>query len=220
LGSIAASYATCAACRDLGVADDPRRREYGLLARAVCPEKVRVLFIAESAPALNQRGRHSYFYLPEDDAGSQDQSSLFWAVAEVLELGKACGTDHAAAKSNPATWKTRLLTEFSSRRLWLLDSAKCAVNGLAEGRKRDSAVKRCADAWLRRELDLIEPEHVVLIKTNVFRELKPLLVGWGFGERILNDRAIPHPGSGHQLEFRDLLGAVVRAHPSLFKEVV
>lgn len=217
LGSIAVSYAACAACRDLGVQNDPRRIAYSALARAACPEKVRVLFIAESAPALNKRGRNSYFYLPEDDAAAQDPSVLFWAMAEVLELASACGTTHAAARSDPVKWKPRLLSAFSSRRLWLIDTAKCAVNGLPEGRKRDSAIVRCANDWLRRELELIEPEHIVLLKTNVFRELRPLLDGWGFGQRVMNERAIPHPGSGHQTEFRELLGSVVRARPDVFE---
>jgi len=161
-----------------------------------------VLFVAESAPARNKRGRHSFFFLPEDDPTTQDRSVLFWEMAKVLELG--AGT------------KPRMLAEFSARGFWLLDSAKCAVNGLAEGRRRDSVVTRCAASWLRQELEALQPEGIVLIKASVFRAMRPLLEEWGWGERILNQRSIPHPGHGHQKEFRELLGSLVRADPELF----
>lgn len=216
LGEIAASYATCRACLDLGVPSDPNRVPYSSMATAVAPERVRVLFLAESAPALNNHGRNSYFYLPEDDPQTQDASALFWAVAEVLGLAVSCGANHMTAKVHAPAWKGKLLAEFSSRGLWLLDSAKCAVNSLPEGKRRNTAVSRCAQTWLKRELDLLAPENIVLLETNVFRELRPLLVRWGLGERVLNDCPIPHPGSGHQVEFRNRLGSLVRAHPGLF----
>ena len=216
LREIAASYATCRACLELGVPCDPNRVPYSSIARAVAPERVRVLFIAESAPSLNKHGRHSYFYLPEDDPQKQDASALFWAVAEVLGLAMSCGTNHVTARAHAPAWKGKLLAEFSSRGLWLVDSAKCAVNGLPEGKKRNAAVSRCAYAWLKRELDSIAPEHIVLLKTNVFHQVGPLLERWGFGERVLNNCPIPHPGSGHQVEFKTLLGSLVCAQPSLF----
>ena len=48
------------------------------------------------------------------------------------------------AKGSPAQWKVPLLREFSTRGFWLLDSAKCAVNGLREGGKRNKAIRTCA----------------------------------------------------------------------------
>lgn len=148
LSDISSRCAECSACLDLGVQDDEEHLTYSALARAVCPPKVRVLFIAESAPGQNKRGRHSYFHLPECDAHTQDPSALFWAVADVLGLAASCGAELELAKRHSAEWKPRLLSEFSSRGLWLLDSAKCAVNGLREGRRRDAAVVRCAKDWL------------------------------------------------------------------------
>lgn len=216
LSEIAAGYAACSACLDLGVPSDPNRLHYSSLAMAAAPERVRVLFIAESAPALNKHGRRSYFYLPEDDPQKQDASGLFWAVAEVLGLAASCGANHMTARAHAPAWKGKLLAEFSSRGLWLLDSAKCAVNGLPEGKKRNAAVGQCAKTWLKLELELLAPQNIVLLKTNVFRELRPLLVRWGLAERVLNDCPIPHPGSGHQVEFRNRLGSLVRSHPSLF----
>src|SRR5262245_65804168 len=127
LRNISAGYSRCAACADLELPGDPNRVRFAALARSYLPSRVRVLFVAESAPARNKRGRHSFFFLPEGDPETQDQSTLFREMAKVLELAEACGTDVP---------KPRLLAEFSARGLWLLDSAKCAVNGLDEGRRR------------------------------------------------------------------------------------
>src|SRR5213594_607367 len=77
LSEISEAYSACTACADLGLPADSRRAKYAALARAHLPPKVRVLFVAESAPAQNKRGRHSFFYLPEDDPQSQDPSVLF-----------------------------------------------------------------------------------------------------------------------------------------------
>ena len=216
LSSLSGQYAACSDCRDLGLTADPNRESYASLARESLPTPVKVLFIAESAPARNKRGRHSYFFLPEDDTKTSDASALFWEMATVLRLAESCGTKSAVAKSSPGEWKSRCLAEFTSRGLWLLDSAKCAVNGLGAKKARDVALARCASLWLKQELATISPEHIVLIKTNVFGELKPLLDSWGFGNRVLNTRAIPHPGSGRQKEFRQLLGAIVQANARLF----
>ena len=177
------------------------------MSRSYLPPKVRVLFVAESAPARNRRGRNSYFFLPEDDPKTQDRSVLFWEMAKVLELAEACGTKVS---------KPRLLNGFSARGLWLLDSAKCAVNRLDEGRRRNAALTRCSALWLKGELEALRPERIVLIKTNVYHVLRPLLEEWGWGDRILNQRSIPHPAFGNQRKFRERLGVIVRANPSLF----
>ena len=208
LQKVSAGYSACAACADLGLPGDSNRVRFAALARSYLPSRVRVLFVAESAPARNKRGRDSFFFLPEDDPKTQDRSVLFWEMAKVLEL--------AEVGSATAVSKQRLLAEFSGRGLWLLDSAKCAVNGLDEGRRRNSVLTRCSAMWLRHELEALQPERVVLIKTNIFRVLRPLLEDWGWGARILNQRSIPHPGHGHQKEFNELLGSMVRANPTLF----
>ena len=216
LRTIVGQYAPCTLCSDLGIPPDNRRVAYALLAAVLLPIQVKVLFVAESPPQLNKRGRETYFFLPEDEPALQDRSGLFWALAEILKLPEACGTSFELAEKSRAQWKTPLLREFCRRGYWLLDSAKCAVNGLNEGRSRDGVVRQCANSWLRKELEVVSPEHIVLIKANVFREVRPLLQSWGFGERVLNDRAIPHPGSGQQGNFRELLGAVMEAHPGPF----
>ncbi|MGH7726796.1 MAG: hypothetical protein ACREOU_15325 [Candidatus Eiseniibacteriota bacterium] len=216
LADLAQAYAACTRCADLGVPPDPRRDVFFRLADAVRPSTVQVLFIAESPPQRNRRGRWSYFFLPEERPPGEDPSTLFWALAEVLALPEACGVTYRDAFRSRSEWKPRLLAEFRRRGFWLVDAAKCAVNGVADERRRRDAVVRCAESWLWRELRLLDPAHVVLIKANVRDLIEPLLVRWGFGPRIVGTERIPHPGSGQRANFRRLMQRLIGRHPGLF----
>jgi hypothetical protein len=216
LRQIADAYAACTRCADLGVPPDPRREALWELAEATRPVRVRVLFLAESPPQRNRRGRWSYFHLPAERPPGEDPSELFWALAEMLALPEACGVTYAAARAGRETWKPRLLAEFRRRGLWLLDGAKCALNGVTGDRRRGEALGRCAETWLWRELRAIEPEHVVLIKATVRDRLEPLLVRWGLGPRIVGRERIPHPGSGQRANFRRAMRQLIGGQPGLF----
>ncbi len=216
LGVIAAAYAACTRCADLGVPADERRALFFRLADAARPSAVRVLFVAESPPQLNRRGRWSHFYLPEERPPGEDASALFWALAEVLALPEGCGVTYREAFGARSTWKPRLLAEFQSRGFWLVDAAKCAVNGVRGERRRGEAVTRCAETWLWRELRALEPAHIVLLKANVRDRIEPLLVRWGLGPRIVGTERIPHPGSGQRANFRAAMRRLIGRNPGLF----
>ncbi len=216
LRSIATQYAACTRCAELGIPPDPRRESFARMAEAQRPERIRVLFIAESPPQRNRRGRWSYFYFPEEKPPGEDASTLFWALAEVLALPESCGFTYAHAFRQRVTLKRVLLEEFKQRGLWLLDSAKCAVNGLAEGEPRRRAVTRCAEHWLWRELRAIEPERIILVKASVRDLLEPMLTRWGLGPRLLASERIPHPGSGQRGNFRVAMQRLIGRHPEIF----
>lgn len=215
LTAIAAEFAACTRCADLGVPPDERRAAFSRLAAAYRPERVRVLFVAESPPQRNRRGRWTHFYLPEERPPGEDPSMLFWAMADVLALAESCGTTLAEAKRDRPAWKPRLLSEFRRRGLFLVDAAKCAVNGVRDDGARGSAVTRCAETWLTRELRVLEPDRVVLIKVTVHDLLEPILVRAGFGARLERER-IPHPGSGQYANFQHAMRQVVGRRPTLF----
>lgn len=215
LAPIAADYAACARCAELGVPPDGRRASFFGLADAWRPARVRVLFIAESPPQKNRDGKTTYFWLPQEKPPGEAHSTLFWAMAEVLALAESCGVTHGQAKAAKAEWKPRLLAEFGRRGLWLVDAAKCAVNGVADPRARGLAVTRCAEIHLARELRALEPERIVLVKVTVHDLLEPILVRGGFGPRLERER-IPHPGSGQYANFLRAMRQVIGRHPRLF----
>lgn len=211
----APEHAGCTRCADLGVAPDERRGTFFRLAEEWRPARVRVLFIAESPPQKNRRGRWSHFYLPEERPPGEDPSMLFWAMADVLALAESCGTTLAEAKRDRPAWKPRLLAEFRRRGLFLVDAAKCAVNGLRSDAARGTAVTRCAEAWLGRELRALEPERIVLVKVTVHDLLEPILVRAGLGARVERER-IPHPGSGQYANFQQAMRQVIGRRPARF----
>ena len=215
LAPIASDYAACTRCVDLGVEPDPRRATFFHLAEAFRPAHVRVLFVAESPPRKNRRGRWTHFYLPEEKPPGEDPSTLFWAMSEVLALAESLGATHAEAKRDRPAWKPRLLAEFRRRGLWLVDAAKCAVNGVTDDRARGEAVTRCAEHWLVRELRVLEPERIVFIKVTVHDLLEPMFVRAGLGARLERER-VPHPGSGQYANFLRAMRQVVGRTPGMF----
>jgi len=216
LAELATQYAACTRCAELGVEPDPRREAFWHMAESARPERLRLLFIAESPPRKNRRGRWSHFYLPHEQPPGEDPSELFWALAEVLGLPEACGTTYATARRERAAFKPLLLAELRARGMWLIDAAKCAVNGVADDRARQRAVERCAEAWLGRELRALEPERIVLVKATVRDLLEPMLTRWGLGPRLLVSERIPHPGSGQRANFRVAMRGLIARHPALF----
>ncbi len=215
LTALAAESAACTRCADLGVPPDERRAVFFRMAEAYRPARVRVLFVAESPPQKNRRGRWSHFYLPAERPPGEDPSMLFWAMADVLALAESCGVTLAEAKRDRPAWKPRLLAEFQRRGMYLVDAAKCAVNGVRDEGTRGAAVTRCAEAWLARELRVLEPEHLVMIKVTVHDRLEPILVRAGLGPRLELER-IPHPGSGQYANFQRAMRQVVGRRPTLF----
>jgi len=215
LAELAAGYAACVRCADAGVPPDDRRATFFRLAEAYRPARVRVLFVAESPPQKNRRGRWTHFYLPAERPPGEDPSMLFWAMADVLALAESCGATLAEAKRDRPAWKPRLLAEFQRRGLYLLDAAKCAVNGVRDDGRRATAVTRCAEAWLTREVRTLEPERIVMIKVTVHDLLEPILVRAGFGGQLERER-IPHPGSGQYANFQRAMRLVVGRRPAWF----
>jgi len=216
---LATQYSTCTRCAEPGVLTDARRMAFWHLAESARPAHVRVLFVAESPPQRNRRVRASYFYLPHEQPPAEDPSSLFWALAEALALPEARGTTYAVARRERAVMKPRLLAEFRARGMWLVDAAKCAVNGVPDDRLRQRAVGRCAETWLMRELSVLAPDRIVLVKATVNDLLEPMLTRWGLGPRLLAGERIPHPGSGQRANFRAAMRRLIARHPALFLPV-
>jgi len=134
----------------------------------------------------------------------------------VLALPESCGMTYTQAFRARTTAKRLLLAEFRERGLWLVDAAKCAVNMLGEGEPRKQAVSRCAEHWLWRELRVMEPEHIVLIKATVRDLLEPMLTRWGYGPRLLLSERVPHPGSGQRGNFRTAMQRLIGRYPAAF----
>jgi hypothetical protein len=214
LEGIARGFSDCRRCRGFQV-EDHRRRGFSALAMERLPRRIRVLFLAESPPQRTKNGKEPYFFRDESRP-EHGRSTIFWALAEVLGLAKEFRWDFEWAKSHRAESKSRLLGEFMDRGYWLVDAAKCAVNGVASQSKRDQVLHRCCETWTSKEVRLLDPEGIVVIKTSVWPIAKPLIRSWGLSNRLLNEQPIPYPNQGHQRTFHDRMQALIRANPRLF----
>jgi hypothetical protein len=53
------------------------------------------------------------------------------------------------------------------------------------------------------------PERIVIVKTSIFDLVKDALETVGFGEKVLNKRALPFPSYGHQRIYRMMLRELI-----------
>jgi len=102
------------------------------------PDKVKVLFIAESPPPKG------YFYSLEETGGS---SGLQTEVQKYLHLDQS-------------------LEEFKERRYFLLDTIKCRLNkakSIKAPLRLAKISKNCAREFLKREIDGLRPDTIFVL---------------------------------------------------------
>ena len=172
---------------------DPRRETFRLAAD-YRPGEGAVLFVAESPPQKNRRGRWSHFYPPEEKPPGEDASTLFWALAEVLALPESCGMTYAQAFRARTTTKRALLAEFTDEASgwWTRRSARSRCGRRRTAQDRGRALRRALAVARERVLEL---EHVVLVKATGAGPARADADALGFRPRLLGER-IPTPGRG------------------------
>jgi hypothetical protein len=172
-----------------------RMNYYDQLREHYRPDKISVLFIAESPPA--QRGR--FFYNPtvsEDDW-------LYLEIMSVLFHNLVLGVKRersASLKNRLRRDKGKYLDCFKREGFWLQDAVPLPLTvNMDKGR----AIR----AYTRRTTGIVmeyRPEWCVLISRavhdNLMDELKSV------GARIMNPGYIPFPAYNHGCAFRKILG--------------
>ncbi|HVM34101.1 MAG TPA: winged helix-turn-helix domain-containing protein [Actinomycetota bacterium] len=134
------------------------------------PERVRLLLIAEAPPDSEER----YFYLE----GVRDKDSLFRYVAKGI-LGYV--PDRAS--------KPTALSELKDRGVFLIDASEGPLGDRSLDADPIELILRC---------EALQPEHIILIKVNVYDDLFAPLKAAGLP---VVDVRMPFPGSGQQKRF-------------------
>lgn len=188
----------CEKCRPLGINFDDIRRENLNHAYQYKPKKVKVLWILESPPLSNPP---RYFYRPE----LTRYDGLFREMMKVLGI----------AVSNP---KDDSLKMFADMGHFLIDSTKCPAD------KQNSHLKpqmlyNCSPI-LAKEIQEIDPEKIIIIKSDIYRLVYKTVQKVGMEDRILNVSAIPFPSSGQQKRFREKVRQILSlSYPTIEKEI-
>lgn len=151
------------------------------------PEKVKVLFVAESPPNKGVDGEYRYFYFEGLPTGRE---FLYKETMKAI----------FGSEFSPDLEKSVFLKRFCQAGLFLLDAARCPVDKKYARRQRNSAIVSCAQTHLLPEIEELKPESLLLIKKNVFEILSPIFKQKGF--KVLNKLPIPYPNYGHQEAFR------------------
>ena len=103
-----------------------------------------------------------------------------------------------------------------NRGFWLVDAAKCAINGVGSQKRKNQVLCRCCETWTGQEVRSLDPKGIVVIKTNVWEVGAQQLASWGLSRRLLNDGPIPYPNQGHQGPFRERMRTLIQRNARLF----
>lgn len=178
----------CDKCHILGISFDDRRIENFNFSRNYKPEKVKVLWILESPP-LSDPPR--YFYRPE----LSRYDGLFREIMKVLDI----------PISNP---KNESLRHFSDLGHYLIDSMKCPADK-QNAFLKPTMLENCSFILTKEILD-INPERIILVKSDIYRPVYRTIVAINMADRVLNKQPIPFPGSGQQVRFRKEVGNLLQ----------
>ncbi len=150
------------------------------------PDEVKILFVAESPPSSG-----GYFYFSE----TIGKDHLF------REMMKALGLWSRSQRMERGIDKRPLLEKFRSKGFFLIDTCELPVDKLPK-RERRSAINQGATT-LESRVRRLDPSHIAVVKTTVFRPVFEALERAGLGGRVLNKSALPFPNHGHQRRFRN-----------------
>ncbi|MCR8669583.1 hypothetical protein [Agrococcus sp. HG114] len=157
------------------------------------PERVRLLLVAESPPAVDG-GQRRYFY--DDDLLKED--GLFREVAK--------GLCNAGSLRSGAGAKVPWLGALRDAGVFLIDLSPVPVNRLGANRNRTLA-SSVADCTARAVA--LGPEGVILVKRSVHELLADPFKAASLP--LLHEEPVPFPGSGQQRRFQERFAAAVAA---------
>ncbi|WP_022894559.1 hypothetical protein [Agromyces subbeticus] len=148
------------------------------------PNPVRLLLVAESAPAPGAAAAdRRFFYAPTVSR----HDNLFRAVVIALYGQRVLTGDDRA----------ELLGRLRSDGVWLIDLSPFPVNHLSPGRRQRTLVEH-APARVR-DIESLTPDGVVICHTLTYRALAPGLTA--AGAPLLHERPIPFPLGNFQAAF-------------------
>ncbi len=161
------------------------------------PAHVRWLFIAEAPPRSPER----FFYYGNVPTGD----SLFLTLMRTLYPQDYAALDAAVLRAQ----KPAILSRFRDEGCFLEDASSAPIQGSPSSKKR--ALRAALPSLLER-LEPLRENHpkVVLISATVYEVSSAALkrAQWN----VLNEEAVPFPGSGQQARFRDIVARLLLAN--------
>ena len=165
---------------------------YKTAAQKYKPDKIKILFIAESPPNKKEGEELRYFYFEN----VKNRDSLFRNMMQVLFPEEY--DDFKRSKD-----KTPLLNKFKENGFFLIDACESPINQ-HKNRMRDDLINKDFPKLLQKIKTVIDDDtKTILIKKNVFDLLFYRLKSEGIN--VINTEYLEFPSSGHQLKFKTKL---------------
>lgn len=181
------------------IAFNSRRRKFPMTCYRAArekykPDKIKLLFIAEAPPKADT-GR--FFYYEDVQRGD----SLF------LELMKVLYPDEYTIAREVRNRKRYFLEKFRNEGFYLLDS----VENPMENGDKVRQIKAGLPVLIGKLKNFADTETpIILIAATVYKACAEVLKAEGYN--VLNERAVPFPGSGQQTRFRQEIGHLIKKY--------
>jgi hypothetical protein len=175
---------------------------YSALRTEYRPDKVKLLFIAESPP------EGKFFY----DVGTVRQDWLYLETMGVLFHNLVTGLygeGSTHSRSILRVNKGEYLRAFKNAGFWLQDAVPTPFAKGMTDREKAKAIRTCAPEVVE-IVNNCRPDGCVLISRRVYDNLADELRR--VRAPVLNQGFIPFPAYGHNREFRQELGAMLLKH--------
>ena len=156
---------------------------YNETSKKYLPDKIKVLFIAESPPAPYSNGEKSYIYFDT----AKKEVLLTTLTTAVFGNGNCFTKDDI---------KSDFLNRLKNEGYFLIDAVEYPINNI-KGRDREHLIKEESGNLLNRLNELNKKNKIdsstkiILIKVSVFNALYTLLKKYGY--IVLNDSKIDFP---------------------------
>jgi hypothetical protein len=159
------------------------------------PNKIKILFIAESPPSIKEDEEPRYFYFEK----TQCYDFLFRCIMEVL-----FPSEYRLFRKNNN--KKRLLNKFKEIGFFLIDACEYPID---QQRNRDFFIEKEFPKLVNRIRKLIRKNtKIMLIKKNIFELLSEPLKNKGFN--VINTEYLDFPSCGNQTKFKEKLTRLLR----------
>ncbi|MFC1700537.1 hypothetical protein ACFLZ0_00075 [Patescibacteria group bacterium] len=173
---------------------------YEKAAKKFKPNKIKILFIAESPPFKKEGEELRYFYFEN----SRGKDFLFGSIMEVL-----FPNEYDIFKTNKD--KILLLDKFKENGFFLIDACDYPIN---QHKDRDLFINNDFPKLIQKIKTLIDNDtKIILIKKNIFELLFDKLKSHGFN--VINDEHLDFPSCGNQLKFKNKLNNLLACQTKL-----
>ena len=157
------------------------------------PNKVKLLWIAESPPTSG-----SYFYFQK----TTGKDHLF------RETMRAVGLWPAKEIMKKDVDKQALLENFRSKGFFLVDACSYPVDKLRDNERNRAILD--GTARVVQMVSKLNPDGIIIVKSNIYAPVKRALESSGFAGKILNQKPLPFPSHGRQQSYRKKINDILR----------